>query len=51
MRTVYSSNAHGKYVATEQRVKCHSAWIWLEISRIYERDMLLGYPTEAYGRF
>lgn len=46
-RMVYSSNAHGKYVAHEQLMQAGpSTECWVEIGRTYEREMLFPYPTE-----
>jgi hypothetical protein len=48
-RTIYASNAHGRYIAREGRrtVPGSKIKVWVEISRVYEQDMLLGYPTEV----
>jgi hypothetical protein len=48
---VYASNAHGRYVAREEyrmigynpRVR-----VWIEVSRVYESEMLLPYPEHAW---
>jgi hypothetical protein len=48
LRTVYSSNARGRYVAREELRKAGPvAPYWAEVSRVYESEMLLGYPTEV----
>jgi hypothetical protein len=44
LRTIYSSNSHGRYVAREE---LHHPGFWDEVSRVYESEMLVPYPTEV----
>jgi hypothetical protein len=47
MRTVYAVNAHGRYMAREELRKNGAARCWVEVSRVYEHEMVLGFPTEV----
>jgi hypothetical protein len=46
-RTIYSANAQGRYVAREELRRAGAVRYWAEVSRVYESEMLLGYPTEV----